>query len=395
MLANYRSKILTIKSDFEKQFNADLEAYKKAIIREIIYLKQKYNIQDMDELASIVLKHFKFPAQEQIRMNILVKDTMRQIGEVWDNYFAGAQNVVPLQDGDYEKILAAYGIKWDFDQINKKHRRILMEEMQRAARADYGFETLRRRLIKRSVPDAATLANTSVAMFDNAYMFENAQAAGITAYKYDGVLHPNSRPFCKKHLGNVYTEKQIALLNNGQGLSVKTSCGGFNCTHWWTPVVGEDKSQIKNIKIQSGKQNAVNFIKVNPDKFYISISKGLPSDLQKMISFYNEEELANLGVSFYLSDNEKSGYGLTRDKDLINVFSATGAHQGPATVIDAIKNGAETLDCFDTNLPGFYRKFGFDEYKRVKWDDRYAPEGWNYERFGRPDIIFMRLRKDK
>lgn len=29
----------------------------------------------------------------------------------------------------------------------------------------------------------------------------------------------------------------------------------------------------------------------------------------------------------------------------------------------------------------------------MKWNDKYAPDGWNYEKFGRPDIVFMKLEE--
>jgi hypothetical protein len=34
----------------------------------------------------------------------------------------------------------------------------------------------------------------------------------------------------------VVDEKQMAALNNGQGLPVKLSGGGYNCRHSWSPV---------------------------------------------------------------------------------------------------------------------------------------------------------------
>ena len=53
--------------------------------------------------------------------------------------------------------------------------------------------------------------------------------------------------------------------------------------------------------------------------------------------------------------------------------------------------GGDRIDFIDGFLNDFYRKFGFREYDRMKWDDKYAPDGWDYKRFGRPDIIFARL----
>ena len=58
---------------------------------------------------------------------------------------------------------------------------------------------------------------------------------------------------------------------------------------------------------------------------------------------------------------------------------------------EAIKNGARKVHCFDGFLPEYYKKFGFKETKRVKWDEQYAPMKWDYNRLGRPDVVYMEL----
>ena len=58
-------------------------------------------------------------------------------------------------------------------------------------------------------------------------------------------------------------------------------------------------------------------------------------------------------------------------------------------LITGIKNGGERLDCFDGFLPELYSKFGFVPCARLKFNDEFAPEGWNFERDGRPNILFM------
>jgi hypothetical protein len=45
-----------------------------------------------------------------------------------------------------------------------------------------------------------------------------------------------TRPFCRALVNKVVDERQMARLNNGQGLAVKTSGGGYNCRHSWSPV---------------------------------------------------------------------------------------------------------------------------------------------------------------
>jgi len=42
--------------------------------------------------------------------------------------------------------------------------------------------------------------------------------------------------------------------------------------------------------------------------------------------------------------------------------------------------------------PGFYKRSEFREYERRKWDDRYAPEGWD-PRDDEPDVVLMRRER--
>jgi hypothetical protein len=49
----------------------------------------------------------------------------------------------------------------------------------------------------------------------------------------------------------------------------------------------------------------------------------------------------------------------------------------------------QTLDAFDGHLPKLYRGLGFSETGRASWDDQQAPERWNKETQGAPDVVFM------
>jgi hypothetical protein len=104
---------------------------------------------------------------------------------------------------------------------------------------------------------------------------------------------------------------------------------------------------------------------------------------------YTADQLKD--VQLFLSEDGKVGYALTKDKDLINVFNNSdvkGAAQ--EAVVQAIVNGTETLDCYDIYLVGYYSRFGFKEYKRIAWDDKYKPVDWDYTRYGKPDTVYMR-----
>jgi hypothetical protein len=115
-------------------------------------------------------------------------------------------------------------------------------------------------------------------------------------------------------------------------------------------------------------------------------------DQSKRIQFlthYTTEQLKD--VQLFLSEDSKIGYALTKDNDLINVFNNSdvkGAAQ--EAVIQAIVNGAETLDCYDGPLVAYYKRFGFREYKRDAWNDEYAPVDWNYKQYEKPDTVYMR-----
>lgn len=55
----------------------------------------------------------------------------------------------------------------------------------------------------------------------------------------------------------------------------------------------------------------------------------------------------------------------------------------------AREHGGRWLSVFDTPVAERYAREGFRPVARIPWDDAYAPAGWDYDAFGRPDVIFM------
>jgi hypothetical protein len=47
----------------------------------------------------------------------------------------------------------------------------------------------------------------------------------------------------------IYTEAQIAKMDNGTDLPVAVYCGGYNCRHHWRPVSDELAKELENFKI--------------------------------------------------------------------------------------------------------------------------------------------------
>jgi hypothetical protein len=136
------------------------------------------------------------------------------------------------------------------------------------------------------------------------------------------------------------------------------------------------------------KKIAVNFTPASAEQFSHAVSK---APRQSFLSHYSLEELKNFKT--FLSSDGLVGFALTPKNDLVNVFNASGVKgAGEEAVIQAIVNGAETLDCFDRFLPKYYARFGFEENSRVNWDDQYAPPDWDYQSYGRPNVVFMHYR---
>lgn len=55
-------------------------------------------------------------------------------------------------------------------------------------------------------------------------------------YLYAGPADALVRPFCRQHLGKVYTRAEIDALDNGQLGNVFLTAGGYNCRHLWMPI---------------------------------------------------------------------------------------------------------------------------------------------------------------
>lgn len=110
-----------------------------------------------------------------------------------------------------------------------------------------------------------------------------------------------------------------------------------------------------------------------PEAFESAISRADQSQLENPREYSNKK--------LWLAHDGNSGYGLTHDGELVNVFSLVRGH-GKAAVQHAVSQGAKHLTAFDGHLPKFYSQFGFAEAGR---DKNWTPGG--------PDVVSMRLAK--
>ncbi|MDJ0105117.1 hypothetical protein QM646_01755 [Rhodococcus erythropolis] len=112
------------------------------------------------------------------------------------------------------------------------------------------------------------------------------------------------------------------------------------------------------------------------------------------VHVYNDDEYANMRL--FVTDDGRSGIALNHD-EIVSAYSHRDSKYPSAAksmLAVAVQQGGQRLDCFDTALPRIYAEAGFVPVARLKWDDDYAPDGWNYRVYsryngGRPDVVFM------
>lgn len=97
----------------------------------------------------------------------------------------------------------------------------------------------------------------------------------------------------------------------------------------------------------------------------------------------------------FLSEDHQSGFALKNGDDIVSVFSSPSEPSGDALMLCAVAAGGRRLDCFNTILPTFYSRHGFQVVASLPFNTDYAPDGWDYDLYkkfedkGTPDIAFM------
>lgn len=162
----------------------------------------------------------------------------------------------------------------------------------------------------------------------------------------------------------------------------------------WKPDMRKYPEAVaEQLKRELGKRH---FRKIEtPEEIedFVANRDDLPKHLRPFVTPYTAQEYLEEGMEAFMTPGGDAGYALKQDGDLVSVFSKAGAHKGADVVKHALARGAKKLDCFDGYLPEFYDNFGFREYDRWKWAEQHAPKAWDYTRFGRPDVVLMRIKE--
>lgn len=89
--------------------------------------------------------------------------------------------------------------------------------------------------------------------------------------------------------------------------------------------------------------------------------------------------------------NGKSTFAITKDGDIISVAKPKSDKEisGSELLQMAVRKGGRKLDSFDGNYD-FYVKNGFEPVSWTRFDEEYAPEGWDKEKHKKENVIFFK-----
>jgi hypothetical protein len=132
---------------------------------------------------------------------------------------------------------------------------------------------------------ATQQVHDSLMQFDASVNVAAGKETGAERWKYYGSTIQDSREFCRKHAGKVYTEAQIDEIWQGDWAGKAAGNpfivrGGYNCRHHWRPYYSE--AEVKQEPKQPPKQTKPEF--VIPDDLPVTGDKASFVDAMSKLS---------------------------------------------------------------------------------------------------------------
>lgn len=108
----------------------------------------------------------------------------------------------------------------------------------------------------------------------------------------------------------------------------------------------------------------------------------------KDLDFYEDTYKRNLTL---MDPSGEAGVVVTKDGDMVSVFKKPGSKADINDLLAVASKNARTCDCFDIGgkLPDLYSDHGWVPVSRTPFNREFAPEGWDFDLLGEPDIVFM------
>jgi hypothetical protein len=121
---------------------------------------------------------------------------------------------------------------------------------------------------------ASQMVHDALMQFDAAINVQSGKETGATHWKYYGSVVNDTRPFCEKHAGKVYTEDEIDEIWAGDWAGKAAGDpfivrGGYNCRHHWRPYYTETEGEVPATKAKAKEADSF----VIPDDLQVKGSK--------------------------------------------------------------------------------------------------------------------------
>lgn len=126
-----------------------------------------------------------------------------------------------------------------------------------------------------------------------------------------------------------------------------------------------------------------------PEEFYKAIGNAKEAnEYGAFVEKHSIDEYKNMKL--YITSDGCAGIAITSDNNIVSIFNGGKKRGVLKTLLPlAINQGGRKLDNFNSEkLSAMYELYGFNPVSKTKFNCEFAPDDWNYERDGEPDIVF-------
>jgi hypothetical protein len=212
----------------QQQLESSVDALMRAALKQIDRMLRKG--ATLEEIL-VALRTFRLPPGEALKLKNALGAAMDDIADLRGSV------VKQLNSADILTVKAAAELS--FPKLQASVQKTLIPAVQKAIAAESGPTVLMHQLKKDGFDKPKTLALTSLSQFNNELTFATAEVTGTGKFLYSGPVVAATRPFCREHAGKIYTLAEIEKMDNDQGISVRSSCGGYRCRHHWLAASDE------------------------------------------------------------------------------------------------------------------------------------------------------------
>ena len=126
-----------------------------------------------------------------------------------------------------------------------------------------------------------------------------------------------------------------------------------------------------------------------PEEFYQAIGEAkTKNEHGAFVTQHSVEEYRDMRL--FITLDGTAGIAITEDNNIVSIFNGGQKRGLLKTLLPvAIENGGRKLDNYNSpKLSALYELYGFNPVSKVKFNSKFAPDDWNYERDGEPDVVF-------